>query len=85
MTGERLPPKDEPGRESRHDEVLRALERALKDNPRLRDKPTEEVSRELVLSGYLREDPPLAPVAEALATIIAEEQAFGPDVPLDEA
>jgi hypothetical protein len=67
-----------------HDEVLEALERAFVDNPRLRVAPIEELARQLVLGGYLEEEPSLGLVGEAKATIVAEEQAFGPDVPLEE-
>jgi hypothetical protein len=67
-----------------YEEVLEALEKALMDNPRLRYTPIEEVARQLVLSGYLTEEPSLGAVGEAMATIVAEEQAFGSDVPLEE-
>jgi hypothetical protein len=72
--------KYEPG----YDEVLEALERALMDNPHLRVAPVEEVARQLMLGGYLREEPPWGLVGAAMATVVAEEQAFGPDVPLEE-
>ncbi len=67
-----------------HDEVLGALERALEDNPHLRDQPAEEVARQLVLGGYVEGEPSPSDVAAAMATVVAEEQAFGPDVPLEE-
>jgi hypothetical protein len=68
-----------------HDEVLEALERALRDNPHLRKLPPEEVARRLVSDGYVRGEPPSpAVVGEAMATVAAEERAFGPDVPLEE-
>lgn len=67
-----------------HDDVLKALERALVDNPRLRKAPIEELARQLLLGGYLKEEPSLGLVGTAMATIVAEEQAFGPDVPLEE-
>ena len=66
-------------------EVLDALKRALEDNRRLRDLPAEEVARRLVLGGYLQEEPALHRVADALASLEAEEQAFGPDVPTEDA
>ena len=72
--------KDELG----HDEVLEALERALMDNPRLRVAPLEEVARQLVLGGYIEEEPSVGLVGAAMVTVVAEEQAFGPDVPLEE-
>lgn len=71
-------------REPSHDTVLEALERAIEDNPHLRATPIEEVARQLMLGGYLHEEPSLGLVGEAMATIVAEEQAFGPDVPLEE-
>jgi len=67
-----------------HDEVLEALEKALFDNPRLRVAPIEEVARQLILGGYLEGEPSVGLVGAAMATIVAEEQAFGPDVPLEE-
>jgi hypothetical protein len=66
-------------------EVLDALKRALKDNRRLGDFPAEEVARQLVLGGYLQEEPALHRVEDALASLQAEEQAFGPDVPTEDA
>jgi hypothetical protein len=72
--------KDEPG----HDEVLKALSRALVANPHLRAADPEEVARQLVLGGYLEKEPSPGVVGEAMATIVAEEQAFGPDVPYEE-
>jgi hypothetical protein len=38
-----------------------------------------------VLGGYLQEEPSLHRVADALASLEAEEQAFGPDVPTEDA
>ena len=66
-------------------EVLEALKRALEDNRRLRDFPAEEVARQLVLGGYLGEEPTVPQAADALASLEAEEQAFGPDVPTEDA
>ena len=67
-------------------EVLDALKRALEDNRRLRVFPPEEVARQLVLGGYLQEEEPsLHRVTDALASLGAEEQAFGPDVPTEDA
>jgi len=66
------------------DGVLEALEQALEDNPHLRSLPLKEVARKLVLGGYLEVEPSLGIVGEAVATVVAEEQAFGPDVPLEE-
>lgn len=65
--------------------VLQALRQAIRDNPHMRYLPIEEIPRQLVLGGYLHEEPSLLFVADALGTIEAEDQAFGPDVPLEEA
>lgn len=73
--------KAEPG----FQEVIEALKRALHDDRRFSDSPAEEVARQLVLRGYLREEPTLSQAADALSSMEAEEQAFGPDVPTEEA
>ena len=69
MSSGYIPPKGEPG----PDEIFEALREALVDNPRLAQMPTEEVARQLVLGGYLKGEPSLPLVAEALQTIKAEE------------
>jgi hypothetical protein len=69
--------KSKPG----YEEVLEALEKALANNPHLRAANPEEVARQLVLGGYLEEEPSPGVVGEAMVTIAVEEQAFGPDVP----
>jgi hypothetical protein len=71
-------------REPEYDEVLKALEQALTDNPHLRGASIEEVARQLMLGGYLKDEPSLGVVGAAMATVVAEEQAFGPDVPLED-
>ncbi len=38
------------------------------------------MARQLVLGGYLREEPSLERVEDAFGTFIAEEQVFGPDM-----
>ena len=72
--------RDEPG----FDAVLVALEASLMGNPHLRGAPIEEVARQLMLGGYLVEEPSLDVVGQAMTTIAAEEQAFGPDVPTED-
>ena len=67
------------------DKVLKALERALVDNPHLRYLPAEVLGRKLILGGYLQDAPSIRLVEEALGTLKAEEQAFGPDMPTEEA
>lgn len=71
-------------REPVYDAVLKALEQALMGNPHLRVAPIDEVARQLMLGGYLEKEPSLGVVGEAMATVVAEEQGFGPDVPLEE-
>jgi hypothetical protein len=66
--------------EPTHDEIVQALQRAVQDIPRLREFTTEEAAHQLVLGGYLREEPSLERLADAFGTLIAEEQAFGPDM-----
>jgi hypothetical protein len=71
-------------RELTHDEVLEAIERALMDNPLLRHAPVEELSGQLVLGGYLTEEPSLGLMVEVMTTIgTAEQEAFEPDVSLE--
>ena len=63
-----------------HDEIVEALQRAVMDVPRLREFTTEEMARQPVLGGYLREEPSLERVEDAFGTLLAEEQAFGPEI-----
>jgi hypothetical protein len=72
---ESMPEKGEPG----FDQILTALREAVKENPRLKEIPAEEVARQLVLGGHLEGEhaPPL--VAEALEGLEAEEQSFQND------
>jgi hypothetical protein len=65
------------------DEVLEAIERALVDNPLLRHAPIEELSRQLMLGGYLKEEPSLGLMVDVMTTIVAGEQPFGPDGPFE--
>jgi hypothetical protein len=71
-------------RELKREPSTEALERALMHNPHLRDAPIEEVARQLMLGGYLHEEPSPGLVGDAMALVIAEEQAFGPDVLMEE-
>ena len=68
----------------RGDKILEALESALKDNPYLQELPLDEVARQLVLGGYVETKPSPELVEEAMTIVVAEEQAFGPDVPLED-
>jgi hypothetical protein len=58
-----IPAKDEPG----PDEILEAVWEAIFDNPRLIEMPSEEVARQLILGGYLQEEPSPALVADHAA------------------
>ena len=70
-----MPNKGEPG----FDQILRALREGLKENPRLREMPAEEVARHLVSYGHLEGEPAPPLVAEALEGLEAEEQSFQND------
>jgi hypothetical protein len=70
-----IPAKDEPG----PDEILKALREAVSDNPRLTEMPVEEVARQLVLDGWLQEEPSPVLVADMLDALEAEEGGFEAD------
>ena len=70
-----IPAKDEPG----PDEIVEALREAVFENPRLREKPPEEVARQLVLEGHLQQEPSPVLVAEMLDVLEAEEEGFEAD------
>jgi hypothetical protein len=61
------------------DRILEALKGLLDDDPDTRQRPAEEVSKELVRSGYLQEEPDPVLVAEMLAGLEAEEQSLQAD------
>ena len=75
MSSGYIPAKDEPS----PDEILEALREAIFDNPRLTEMPGEEVARQLVLGGYLQEEPSPALVADILNALEAEEGGFEAD------
>jgi hypothetical protein len=54
------------------DQVLEALRGASRDDPRVLDRPTEEVARGLVRDGYLNEEPDPVLVAEMLGKLEKE-------------
>jgi hypothetical protein len=70
-----MPEKDQPG----FDQILRALREGLNENPRLKERPAEEVAKHLVQGGHLEGEPPPPLVAEALEGLEAEEQSFQND------
>jgi hypothetical protein len=75
VTSGYIPSKDEPS----PDEILEALREAVFENPRLTEMLSEEVARQLVLDGYLQEEPSPALVADMLDALEAEEGGFEAD------
>ena len=61
------------------DRILEALKELLRDDPAARQRPAEEVSRELVRGGYLQEEPDPVLVAEMLGGLEAEEGSLQAD------
>ena len=62
MSSGYIPAKDEPG----PDETIEAFREAVFENPRLREMPSEEVARQLILGGHLQEEPSPELVADML-------------------
>jgi hypothetical protein len=69
MTSGYIPASGEPG----PDEILAALKDAVREDPGLRERPAEDVSRELANGGYLAEEPSPTLVAEMLGALEREE------------
>ena len=65
MTSGYIPASGEPG----PDEILAALEEAIQEDPRLQERPPEEVSRDLAHRYYLEERPSSTLVAEMLEAL----------------
>ena len=61
------------------DGILSALRKALGENPELRQRPAEEISGDLVRSGYLDEEPDPVLVAEMVEGLEDEERTAQPD------
>ena len=51
------------------DRIMEALREALRDDPKMRERPAEEISDELARNGYLDEEPDPVLVAEMIAAI----------------
>ena len=67
------------------DRILEALKELLRDDPAARQRPAEEVSRELVRGGYLQEEPDPVLVAEMIEGLEAEGDSLQADeVPEEE-
>ena len=75
MTSGYIPSEGGPG----PGEILEALREAVFENPRLTEMLSEEVARQLVLSGHLQEEPSPNLVAEMLDALEAEEGGFDAD------
>ncbi len=56
------------------DRILTALKRALRDNPGMRNRSAQEVSKELVQQGYLEEEADPVLVAEMLDVLQGRDQ-----------
>ncbi|CAN5268464.1 hypothetical protein BH24ACT19_BH24ACT19_06230 [soil metagenome] len=69
MTSGYIPPSGDPDA----DDILEALKKATREDPGLRERPLEEVSRGLVRRGYLETEPSPTLVAEMLGTLEREE------------
>ena len=54
------------------DRTLAALEEALGDDPKMRERPAEEVSGELARGGYLDEEPDPVLVADMMGSLEPE-------------
>ncbi len=61
------------------DQILEALKRAVRDDPGLRERSAEEMSKELAQGGYLDEEPDPVLVAEMAEGLEAEEHSLQPD------
>ena len=60
MTSGYIPASGEPG----PDEILAALEEAIREDPGLQKGPSEDISRDLARGGYLEKEPSPTLVAE---------------------
>jgi hypothetical protein len=65
MTSGYIPASGEPG----PDEILTALEEAIREDPWLPKGPSEDVSRDLARGGYLEQEPSPTFVAEKPETL----------------
>jgi len=61
------------------DRILDALRELVREDPAARQRPAEEVSKELVQRGYLQEDPDPVLVAEMLGNLETEEESLQAD------
>ncbi len=68
MTSGYIPASGEPG----PDDILEALREALRQNPALKERSPEEVSRALARDGHLSQEPSPTLVAEMLGALERE-------------
>jgi len=61
------------------DRILDALKELVREDPDVRQRPAEQVSKVLVQRGYLQEDPDPVLVAEMLGGLEAEENSLQAD------
>ena len=54
------------------DRIMDALRKALREDPKMRERPAEEVARDLARGGYLEEEPEPVLVAELLGSMDQE-------------
>jgi hypothetical protein len=54
------------------DRIMDALRKALREDPKMRERPAEEVARELARGGYLDEEPEPVLVADLLGSMDPE-------------
>jgi hypothetical protein len=66
------------------DRILEALKGLLRDDPAARQRPTEEVSKDLVRDGYLQDEPDPVLVAEMLEGLEAEGDSLQADEMFEE-
>ena len=70
MTSAHISTSGEPGL----DEILAALEEAIREAPWLQKGPSEDVSRELARGGYLEQEPSPTRVAEQPEALKRDER-----------
>jgi hypothetical protein len=70
VTSGYIPASEDPG----PDEILAALREAIREDPDLRERGAEDVSRDLASRGYLEREPSPTLVAEMLGTLEREER-----------
>ena len=54
------------------DRIMDALRKALREDPKMRERPAEEVARDLARGGYLEKEPEPVLVAELLGSMDPE-------------